>query len=295
MSFEVTTAMVQQYRANIGLLTQQRMSKLEPLVRRESIRAEFEYFDRIGPVEAQKRPGRHSDTPLMSTPHDRRRVTSAPYNWADLVDKPDKLRMLTDPAAAYTVNAVMAFNRAKDRIIIDAMFGTAEAGKEGTIKVPFPDTQTITSAGAVGTGTPSDGLTIDKLLAAKDMLWKAEVDDTMPIFCACSSAQLIELLKTTEIKNADYNTVRALAQGTVDTFMGFKFVRTEMLPFDGTTRDCAIWVMDGMLLATAEDITAKVSERADKNYSQQVYVEMDMGAVRMEECKVIKLRCKEGK
>ena len=75
--------------------------------------------------------------------------------------------------------------------------------------------------------------------------------------------------------------------------MGFKFVRTEKLPFDGTTRDCAIWAPSGMILCVAEDITVKVSERADKNYSQQVYVEMDMGAARMEEVKVIKVRCKE--
>lgn len=295
MSFEVTTAMVEQYKANIGLLTQQRMSKLEPLVRKESISAEFEFFDFIGPVEAQRRPGRHSDTPLMSTPHSRRRVASRPYNWADLVDKPDKLRMITDPTSAYAINAVMAFNRTKDRVLIEAMFGTAQAGKEGEIAVPFPDTQTITTNAAIGTMVPTDGLTIDKLLAAKDLLWKAEVDETLPLYCACSSAQLVELLKTTEVKSADYNTVKALANGMVDTFMGFKFIRTEMLPFDGTTRDCAIWAQDGLLLAVAKDIEAKIDPRPDKNYSTQVYVEMDLGATRMEECKVIKIRCKEGK
>lgn len=294
MSFEVTEAMVQQYRSNIELVAQQKQSKLAPYVRREGIHAEYEYFDQIGPVEAQPKGGRHSDTPLMSTPHMRRRLTTHGYNWADMVDTADRLRMLADPTGPYTVNAVMAFNRAKDQVIIDALFGTAQAGKEGQTSVAFPNTQTITTNGAIGTTNPTDGLTIDKLLAARELMWKNEViEDGMPLVCACSAVQLRELLNTTEIKNADYNTVRALAQGQVDTFMGFKFVRTEKLPFDGTYRECAIWHPTGLILGVAEDIRVKVSERPDKNYSQQVYVEMDLGAVRMEEVKVIKVRCKE--
>ena len=46
--------------------------------------------------------------------------------------------------------------------------------------------------------------------------------------------------------------------------------------------------------AKAEDITTKISERGDKNYSTQVYAEMDLGAVRMEDEKVLQLQCKEG-
>ena len=71
-------------------------------------------------MEAQLKGGRHSDTPLMNTPHSRRRVTAAPYNWADLIDTSDKLRILFDPTGPYATNAVMAFNRAMDKAIIDA-------------------------------------------------------------------------------------------------------------------------------------------------------------------------------
>ena len=89
--------------------------------------------------------------------------------------------------------------------------------------------------------------------------------------------------------------MKALAQGQLNSFMGFTFIRSELLPYNvtDTTRDCLIYAKDGILLAKAEDITVRVSERADKNYSTQVYVEMDLGGTRMEECKVIKVRCKE--
>lgn len=122
MSFQITEAFVQQYNSTVSLVSQQKQSRLEPAVRVETIRGTREAFDSIGTVEAQPRGGRHADTPQMDTPHMRRWVTSAPYNWADLVDKPDRLRMLYDPTSPYVQNAVMAFNRAKDKIIINAAF-----------------------------------------------------------------------------------------------------------------------------------------------------------------------------
>ena len=294
MSFQVTTAMTQQYSANIALVSQQKKSRLEPCVRREKLTAEFEFFDQIGPTEAQPKNGRHADTPLMSTPHMRRRVTATPYNWADLVDTSDKLRMLTDPTSAYTMNAVAAFNRAKDSVIINAAFAAVAAGKTGTDIVNFPTatSNNIYDAAAFGNDETS-ALTVDKLLRAKKALWRGEVDEGIPLFCCVSATQLTDLLNTTEVKSADYNTVKALAQGDIDTFMGFKFIRSERLPWDGKTRTCIAWAQDGLLLATQEEITVKVSERDDKNYSTQIYVEMDLGAVRMEEAKVMRIFCKE--
>ena len=288
MSFEITEAMVQQYSSNITLLLQQKQSRLRRAVRVESIHAEFQYYDQIGPVEAQPKGGRHSDTPLMNTPHMRRRVSSSPYNWADLVDNTDKLRMLADPTGPYTMNAVMAFNRAVDQIIIDAFFDDAWTGKEGKTRVAFPTSQVIPAGGT--------GLTIDKLIATKKRFWQNEAlgeMDEVPLYMAVTSTQLENLLKTTQVTNADYNTVKALVRGDVNSFMGFEFIRTERLAWNNNIRDCVAWVKDGMLLAVAEDITVKGGPRPDKNYSQQIYVEMDMGATRMDEKKVVKVQCAE--
>jgi len=285
MSFEVTEAMVQQYHANIALLSQQQVSKLEGAVRRERQNAEFSFYDRIGPVEAQPKGGRHSDTPLMATPHSRRRVQTAPWNWADMVDTTDKLRMLVDPTSAYAQNAVMGFNRRKDRIIIEAAFGTAYAGKQGQDTVAFPASQTIAAGGT--------GLTIDKLLIAREMLQEAEVADNLPLYAVVTARQLRDLLGNTEVQSSDYNTVKALVKGEINTFVGWNFIRSELLPVASTTRDCLFFAADGILLAAAEEITVKVSDRPDKNYSTQVYVEMDFGATRMEEVKVIKVQCTE--
>lgn len=285
MSTQITEAMVQQYNSNVQLLSQQKQSRLRHAVRVETIHAEYEYFDQIGPVEAQPRGGRHSDTPLMNTPHLRRRVTASAYNWADLIDKPDKLRMLYDPTSPYAVNAVMAFNRAMDNVIITEAFGTAYTGKEGKTPITFPASQTITAG--------DTGLTLDKLIKCREMFWKNEVDETIPLYMAVTSAQLGNLLRTTEVTSADYSSVKALVHGEINTFMGFEFIRFEGLPWASNVRDCLAWAKDGLLLAVAEDITTRISERGDKNYSVQVYAEMDLGATRMEEAKVIKVQCSE--
>lgn len=290
MSQQVTTAFVNQYRSNVELLLQQKQSKFAPLVRMETQRAEYEYYEQIGPVSAQPWGPRHGDTPLMETPHSRRRVSTSPWIWADLIDNPDRVRMLIEPTSPYATNAVMAFNRRKDDIIIRAALGTAYAGKEGEIPIPFPASQTI-EAGA-------EGITLDKLIEVRQQLWESDVDEDEPVFVALSPAGFADLFHEEKITNADYATVKALAAGDIDTFMGFTFVRTTRLPYEdagggNVIRDNLVWVRDGILAAVAEDIKVEIDRRPDKKYSTQVYVEMDFGATRMEEKKVIKLQSQE--
>ena len=50
---------------------------------------------------------------------------------------------------------------------------------------------------------------------------------------------------------------------------------------------------DAVKLAIGKDVSAKISERADKSYSTQVYYAMDIGATRMEEEKVVQIPCNE--
>ena len=50
---------------------------------------------------------------------------------------------------------------------------------------------------------------------------------------------------------------------------------------------------DAIQLGIGKDIAAKISERADKSYSTQVYYCMSLGAVRMEEKKVVQIPCHE--
>lgn len=286
MSFQITTAFVQQYKSNVQLLSQQMGSRLRGAVRVESVQAEFGFFEQIGAVTAQLKTSRHGDTPQYDTPHARRRVGLNDYEWADLVDKEDEIRMLIDPKSPYAKNAVYAFGRAIDDELITAATGTAQTDKTGSTAVSLPAGQIVDSGGA-------NPMTIAKLRETRKLFWDNDVDEAIPLHLVMGPKQFDDLLGTTEVTSSDYNTVKALVRGDIDTFMGFKFHRTNRLSKTGDIRTTFAWAQDGLLLALGQDIKTKMSERADKSYSMQVYVCMTIGATRMEEVKVVQIDCTE--
>lgn len=288
MSFEVTTAFVQQYADNVDLLLQQRGSKLRDCCTIGSYTGKSaKVVEQIGAVAAQKRTTRHGDTPLISTPHDARWVNPSDFDWADLIDDQDKLRMLIDPTSPYAINGSLALGRSLDDEIISAALGTAKTGEDGTTNTSFLAANTIASG--------SVGLTVAKLRTAKKKLLAAEVDVEMDeLFIAVTAEQLDDLLGTTEVTSSDYNSVKALVQGDVDTFMGFKFKHIERLGVDGASaRRVIAWAKSGLHVGIWNDINARISERNDKNHATQVYCKGTFGATRIEEGKVIEILCAE--
>lgn len=287
MSFEVNTAFVQQYTTNVSLLLQQRGSKLRDACTMGSYTGKAaKAVEQIGSVTAQKRTSRHADTPLISTPHDARWVYPQDYEWADMLDDQDKLRMLIDPTSPYAQNGAYAIGRALDADIITAALGTAKTGQDGSTNTAFATaTQQIVHGSA--------GLTVAKLRTAKRKFMEAEVDSSDALFIAVTAQQIENLLGTTEVTSADYNSVKALVQGDVDTFMGFKFIQIEALPKASTTRSCIAWAKSGLHVGMWNDINARIGERGDKSYATQVYVKGTFGATRVEEKKVVEIQCTE--
>ena len=290
MSNQITTAFVQQYSSNVQMLAQQMGSRLREAVDVESITGKNAYFDQVGVTAAQIRTSRHASTPQIDTPHSRRRVSLADYEWADLIDDADKVRMLADPTSSYAKAAAAAMGRSMDDVIITAMNGTAYSGETGGTSVALPSTQKF------ATSNQSDGLTVAKLLDAKKKLDLKDVDPSIPRFIVCGATQISDLLNTTEVKSSDYNTVKALAAGQLDSFLGFKFIMSNRLNFDASNTDDRLvfaFTKDAIKLAVGKDITARISERDDKSYSTQVYYCMAIGATRMEEEKVVQIPCHE--
>lgn len=293
MSVQITTAFVQQYKSGVWMLVQQNGSKIRPYVRNESVEGKTAFFDQIGPTAARRRTSRHADTPRMDTPHARRRVSVEDFDWADLIDQEDKVRTLNEFTSPYQMNAAMAMGRAMDEVIVDALLGTAYTGETGSTSVALPSAQKIAAA--------STGMTVAKLLSVKETM---DGDDVPPDgrIILCTTNQITDLLNTTEVKSSDFNTVKALAQGDLDTFCGFKFVQVDGLRIDGSKilpvyntnqRKCIAFQKDGALLAVGRDMTARIGERADKNYATQVFTSMTIGATRMEEERVVQIDCVE--
>lgn len=294
MSFQIDTALVQTYKSNIEVKFQQMGSKLRPHCRGETQNAEFDFYDRIGPTDAIEVTNRHADTPLVSTPHDRRRVALRDFDWADLIDKKDKLRMLADPQSAYVQNAVYALGRKMDDLIIEAATGTAYTGKTGSTTVTFPAAQEVAVNYVESGAAANSNLSIGKLRRVRTILGVAEADmDGEPLVAVVSPYQIQSLLRTTEVTSSDYNTIKALVAGEINSFMGFTFVRSNRLTVASNIRDTLFWAKQGMLLAVAQDIMVDIGPRRDKRNSIQIYVSASFGASRMWEEKVIRVKCDE--
>ena len=286
MSVQITTAFVEQYKSNVFHLAQQKGSKLRDAVRTESIVGKSHFFERIGSTAAVKRTSRHADTPRVDTPHSRRKVTMDDYDWADLIDDSDKVRLLISPQSEYAKAGAYAMGRTMDDVIIAAATGNAFGGVSGGSTIALPSGQKIAHG--------STGLTIAKLISAKETLDAANVDPDEARTLVCSAKQISDLLGTTQITSSDFNSVKALVQGDIDTFMGFKFIRSERLGTDSNgNRQVLAFTNTSMGLALGKDIQTKISERADKNYSTQVYLCMTIGATRVEDEKVIEIACTE--
>jgi hypothetical protein len=309
MSIEITTAMVNMFSANVMHLSQQKGSRLGNLVRNEMQNAEKSFWDRIGLGTAQKKVGRHVDVNYSNTPHSRRACFIEDYYFADLVDKEDKLRTIQSPENEYAIAARNALGRSMDDIIITAALGTAYTGKDGTVAVVLPDSQKLAAHdGATSTGVGLNTLTLRR---TKKKFNANEVDEMEDLYICVTSEELDSMLGETEATSADYNSVKALVDGKIDTFMGFKFIKSERLPRlsanvsynvasgayntgGGTitaskSRRCFAWAKSGILFAKAQDIVGKIEPIPTKHYAHQVYASMCFGAVRMEEVRVVEV------
>ena len=286
MSVQITTAFIEQYKSNVFHLAQQKGSRLRDAVRTETVVGKAHFFERIGSTAALKRTSRHSDTPRVDTPHSRRKVTMDDYDWADLIDNEDKVRMLISPSSEYAQAGAWAMGRAMDDAIIDAASGNAFGGVAGGSTVALPSAQKIVHGSA--------GLSVTKLISAKEILDANSVDPEEPRYCVVTSKQLSDLLAITQITSADFNSVKALVQGEIDTFMGFKFIRTERLDTNSSSNRLVLaFAQSGIGLAVGQDINTRISERADKNYATQVFLSMTIGATRIEDEKVVEIECTE--
>ena len=289
MSDQVNNAFVQQYATNVAHLLQQKGSKIRDSVMTGTATGKAaKVVEQVGAVNAVKRTTRHADTPLISTPHSARWTFPVDYEWADLIDDQDKVRMLIDPQSPYAVNGAYAIGRAIDDEIISALYATAKTGENGSTDEAFAAAQKVTT-------DAGGALTVAGLLAAKEKLMEAEVDlDNDTIYCAISAQQHTDLLNASDIKTIDSNATKVLVDGRVRSFLGVNFITTERLPIDGSRdRLCPMWAKSGMHLTVWNDLTTRIEARADKSFSTQVYVKATIGATRLELGKVVQMAVHE--
>ncbi|MCP4935427.1 MAG: hypothetical protein GY927_14800 [bacterium] len=294
MSSQITTAFVNQYRDNVYHLLRQNGSLLRGCVRTETQKGEKDFYEFIGDAVVYEKTSRHMDVQYSDTPHSRRMVVTKSKKTAELIDREDKLRMIVDPTSDYARAQADALGRDLDRTIWTALFGNAYSGKDGTTAVAASSDMTVAVTLQDGGGSSDCSLNIAKLRRAKRLLDSKYVPKTDRKI-GCPPRQMEHLLSSTEITSSDYNTVKALVQGDVNTFMGFEFVESQLLEDEFTDANdddrCPFWHKPGMLLAIAEDIKTEMDRIPTKHNAMQVLSSLDAGATRLEEFRVGHIIC----
>ena len=281
-----STAFVKQYQSTITLLAQQMDSRFKPgCLVDTNWTGEEKYYDQYGEDSFVEIADRLADTPIQETDHKRRKVTPSYFVSNTLEDPLEALQMLADPKSTYLQAKMAGANRKIDEVVITAMGGTAYSGKAGGTSNALASANKVLVQGA--------GLTKAKLLEAAKKLNKEEIPKSKR-FVAYTAEQLENILNTTEATSSDYNTVKTLVEGDIDTWIGCKFVHSEQLEEDTSDdRLCYMWQQQGMQLSIMKNPESRLTERSDKNYAWQVYMRLVLGAVRLAEKYVVQIACQE--
>lgn len=289
MSTTVTEAFVKQFTQGIRLLQQQMGSNLREGVLMDTVKGDRAFYDQVGATSMTDITSRHGDTEYTDTPHSRRMVVLTPSDVADLVDRQDKVRTLNDPTNSYVRAFAAAANRKIDDRIIAAFDATASTGVDGTGTAPF-DTAYDIAVGAAG-------MTLAKLREARELLEAAENmedDGEYKWFIAMDAKGRADLLGDTTLTSSDYNTVKALVDGQINTFMGFTFLKSERIPQNATPDAQAFaWCKSSMQLAIGQEPKGFIDILPGKKHSTQVRYELDSGATRMDEKGVVRIAYQE--
>jgi len=288
MAFEVPDHFAEQYTTNWELLLQEKAPIFLPAVTVESYTGakSAQVIKQFGQVEMQEKTTRNADTTFSEIQHKQRWVFPTDFTLTLPIDKEDELKMLNSPKSAYVEAHRAAFARKVNDIIRDAALGSAKTGTNGGTTTAFD-----TSGQQIASG--SAGLTITKLRTVKQTFSENEVMDE-PIHMAVSPKQITDLLESTEVTSSDFNSVRALVDGSVNSFMGITFHVSNRLSLDGASaRRCFAWVPSGIVFGQWNGFNVRIDERADKEYLWQVFGSATIGATRTQEEKVVEVLCAE--
>jgi len=253
----------------------------DEFILREAVEADLaftepgKYFtdELIGPSDPQPILDRFGDTP-SKTPERLRRIgvfqAYEDFNWLDNVDK---ARELVDPEHPIVQSMRAGVYRNRDNTILKGLVASSREGETGETVTVFPSGNVLSNA----------TLTVGKLREMMTALDNGKVKG--PRFFAGGATDKAALLGTTEVTSSDFNSVRALVNGEVDTFLGFKFkwFPDDEIPLVAAKRRCIAWAKPAAVYKSRPIVggeEARIVERGDKRFNWQAYLSFDHAFMR---------------
>ena len=275
-----------EYTTNWIARIQQTTSRLDPFIDSETVMGERKRYDRVSSRSSRKRTERKGPTIATNSEMDSRWAYHASYEDPFILDRDDaaNLAPLALPDSALIQQSTNAFHRDCDDVAVETALGAVITGENGTTSTAFGAGQQIAAGGT--------GLTIAKLIQVQEIWNTADVDPDVPRVIVVGAKQITNMLNTLEVRSADYNEVRALVNGKINTFMGFTFVINNRLTKVSTTRSCVAWTK-GAIKQIRSTVTVDVGKRLDLSLATQIYSYWKLGGVRVHDEAVVQIDCIE--
>lgn len=286
------TIFAKSYGDSITLLAQQQGSMILPknaITVKRNVVGEETYMDQIDAIEMEQVTGRLQSINLANPSYARRRIAKYDFTKSVGLDSQDLLSTIPDPTNPVIQSLGFGAGRAIDDQILMALRGTAYTGKTGSTSQTLPSAQKVAHGSA--------GLTLTKLRSAKKILDEGKVP-FQDRFLVLKADAMEDLLSDSTITSADFNTVKALVDGTLNQFLGFTFIQMECPTTanasstlgSSTTFYALAFHKTGIGLAMWKDPVADISRRNDlQGFPKQLSYNMSIGASRLEEAKVVEI------
>jgi len=313
-----------QYASTLDVLSQEHSKLFGRVWDKGTLVGEESYFNQLEPFDMTFNRARYAETSFTEPEYARRRITKTPANVAVPLDDLDLVETLVDPKSELAQNGMYAAGRAKDKIIWNAIYGTAYTGKAGGTSVDF-DTNQIVDV-QVGGSSADTGLNLEKILGGVEIIMGNSVDLENPMNKLClviSPAQWNDYLQIAKLTSDDYMT-KSLNSGrlAIPGVPNGEVIISNMVPYMNTAetsanvdltgadvawsgggaaidvdstshRACTLFSMSGIGFGTWQETQVKAQERPDLNNIWQLWMQIQCGASRLEEGKVVAIECQE--
>ncbi len=265
---------------------QQTLARFDAYVVDEQFEGERKRYDRLFKQTSRLRTERKAPTPVAEAATDSRWCYRQTYDLTNVLAEEDarNLGRLILPTSEYVQSHSYAYHRDCDAVAYAAALGNAVTGELGTSTSALPSGQKIAHG--------ATGLTLPKLRQAVEILNGADLQDQMERILVVSPKQMSALLAEQTVTSADYNNVKALVDGRVDTFMGFKFVVSNLLTLSGSTRSCVAWCK-GSIKRVKGAMRTTIDRLPGTSNATQIFSSWDLSAVRVYDEGVVQIDCQE--
>lgn len=279
MSISLSNAFVTLFDAEVKQAYQGKAMLVPAVRQRRGVEGSTVKFPKVGRGVATVRVPQTDVTPL-NVGFSSVTLTLADFNAAEYSDIFSQAKVNFDERQELVQVVAGAMGRRQDQMILDALSGSSTS---------------LTVANSIGGSTTN--MNIAKLREAKRLLDKGNVPpDGRHIIIHANG--LSNLLSETSVTSSDFNSVKALVQGEINTYLGFTFHvlgdRSEGgLPIDGSLdRTCYAFHKDAVGYGEGIAMRTEINYIAEKT-SWLVNEVFSAGAIAIDDEGIVKITCRE--